>query len=205
MTLLRSFAFLFALTVAVSARASSGSIDTTVAAERTTGPRWELRTAPLAFLAQWTTIDVGYRVTSKISTGPAVVSYAAKSGNMFLPSFEGQAIGWYANYYLGSANVSGGYSSLHVYHEDFLSHPHARREEERFKSVGQRANAIVGYRWVRSMFDVLLGGGVMAFARQTDKLTYKSTSIAGPERLEPSSETNSGMIPIVECKMGVRF
>ncbi|MES2965326.1 MAG: hypothetical protein V4760_15685 [Bdellovibrionota bacterium] len=175
--------------------------------ERSSPPvaRWELRTAPAALLASWFTIDAGYRFGSKFSTGPALVSYSAKRGNMFLPSFEGQALGWYANYYFRPATRSGWYSSVHAYQEDFVSHPHAARDDERFKRSGQRANVALGYRWSRSIIDVLIGGGMQFMNHQVDETKWVYTTFGSPGKLESSSRAESISVPFVEFKTGLQF
>ncbi len=42
----------------------------------TFGTTLELRTAPLALLAQWTTLDTSYNLNDHWATGPALVVYS---------------------------------------------------------------------------------------------------------------------------------
>lgn len=191
--------------VSIAASAQTNSASTKIAQVEERSAKWEIRTAPIALLASWLTIDAGYRIGSKVSTGPAFVSYGAKSGNMFLPSFEGQAIGWYANYYFRPSGVGGWYTSLHAYAEDYLVHSHSARDGERFKRAGTRANAAIGFHRTAKSIDFLIGGGIQVMDHEVERTKFVSTSMTGPERLESTNRRETHSVPFVEFKTGLRF
>jgi|GEM_PF-3092149 hypothetical protein len=108
--------------------------------------RWEFRTAPIALLARWYTLDVSWRFSKHWSTGPAVVFYrSATIGNMLTPSFRGSAVGWQGNYYFQSVERNSWYAGFHSYYEEYDSYLEGRSGRDAVK--GLRLDSALGYQW----------------------------------------------------------
>lgn len=120
--------------------------------------KWEIRTAPLAFLASWNTLDVSYRLNEHWAHGPALVHYNhAPIGGMFTPSLRGLAAGWSGTYYTKAVTRDTWYTSLHTYYEDYKLYPHASLIH--YHRKGLRASSAYGYQWHWSRINMLAGLG----------------------------------------------
>ncbi len=154
---------------------------------------WEFRTAPVALLARWYTLDVSYRFTAHIAAGPSAVIYdAVEQGNMLAPSYKGNAYGLHANYYLTSVEASGWYSGLHAYQESYRSYPEGYPGYEDRK--GYRGNVTAGYQVKWSQINLMTGLG----------MEYRSHNVVETSRYSGTQpETReSGWGPTVEIKLG---
>lgn len=175
----------------------SNSLETMAAPARPQLRRWELRTAPIAMLASWYTLDVAYRISDRWATGPAAVLYnGAEQGNMLYLSRRGHAFGWNGTYYLRSATTDSWYLNTHAYYESSRAYPHAvsgYNEEN-----GVRANLTVGYhkrRW--KQINLMMGVG--AELRNYDVTKYRESSLFKPESEESSHEVT--WVPHIEFKV----
>jgi len=156
--------------------------------------RLELRTAPLALLASWYTLDASYRFTEHFALGPAVVFYnsRAEHGNMLAPTYKGTAYGLHANYYFRSVEVSGFYTGLHAYQEDYRSYPHGLSGHE--DRNGYRVNLTAGYQARMNRVSLLMGLGVEVRSHKVvETRTYDSA---------PKEYSETHRIPTVEIKLG---
>lgn len=178
---------------------SSGTLSSSFYSEEEM-PRWEFRTAPVVLWARWYTLDVSYRISEKWATGPAAVVYgSAEIGNMFAPSYKGYAVGWNANYYFRSVMKSGWYLSMHSYYEKYSSYPHAYNGHK--KMDGFRANAVAGYQWKWSAFNLMAGlGGEY----RNHNVVDKSGVISGIQP-EVSSFNETRTLPHIELKIGIQI
>lgn len=157
--------------------------------------QWEFRTAPMALLASWYTIDISYRISEKLSTGPAVVIYGApETGNMFLPSYKGTAGGWQANYYFDSVRKNTWYLGSHIYFENYNSYPHALNGFEELS--GYRLDAIIGYKIKNAGILTMFGIGLEY--RDHDVTKHEDSKI-----IMKSHEAN--LLPMLELKMGIEI
>ena len=121
--------------------------------------RWEFRTAPIALLANWYTLDISYRVSENVATGPAgILCNGSEMGHMFLPSYRGQAIGWQAYYYFYSILKNTWYLGMRGYQESYSSYPHGDSGYDKLN--GFRSNIALGYQMKHSKVTTLLGLGV---------------------------------------------
>lgn len=160
--------------------------------------RFEIRTAPLAFLAKWLTLDTSYRLNDSFSTGPAVVIYAAGGpGGMLAPSFKGYAAGWSANYYINGAQEDTVYVGTHAYYESYDSYPHAFLGY--YSRSGLRANITLGYQWrISSWMNMQAGAGLEA--RQHHVTAYPENASSSTAYGSESDDNTSG--PVLEFKVG---
>ena len=164
-------------------------------------PRWEFRTAPVALLARWYTLDVSYRLSEKKwATGPSIVLYNySEIGNMFAPAFKGQALGWNANYYFDSAQRNTWYFSLHSYYEKYKSYPHAYLGY--YEKDGYRMNGALGYQWRWNPVNLMAGLGV---EQRNHNVVEHKDPILGIEQ-EPVSSSESVGLPYAEIKIGIQI
>jgi hypothetical protein len=163
--------------------------------------RWEVRTAPIALLASWSTLDVSYRLSDQIATGPAVVAFGCKGpGNMLAPCWDGYALGWQGIYYFRGVRGNSPYVSGHAYYDEFKSHAHAvvdSHDEVR----GVRAHAFVG-----DMFHAPVnviwqaGAGVETRNYQRTKVSDDAFDTSAAKRT-----TEVLTSPMLEAKIGLQF
>lgn len=156
--------------------------------------RWEFRTAPVALLARWYTLDVSYRFTENFAVGPSIVIYDApgEQGNMLAPTYKGDAFGFHANYYFTSVKARGWYSGLHAYQESYRSYPEGYPGYEDRK--GYRSNITAGYQFKWSQVNLLTGLG----------MEYRNHNVVETSRysgVQPETR-KSGWGPTVEIKLG---
>jgi hypothetical protein len=170
------------------------------AAERIEKRDWEFRTAPIAFIARWLTLDVSYRLTDQWATGPAAILYNADGpGGMVGPTYSGSAFGWNGNYYFSSAFSNTWYVSAHAYYESYKSYPHAYMG---FKEIdGVKANSAIGYQWKWSRVNVMAGVGA-EFRSQTVVDRRDGDDVAGSS---PRESKDAFWLPHIEFKMGIEL
>ena len=156
---------------------------------------WELRTAPLALLASWYTVDISYRISEKVSTGPAIVVYgASEQGNMFFPSYKGNAVGWQANYYFDSVLRNSFYLGSRLYFENYNSYPHAFNGFNQI--IGSRLNTIFGYKIKNSGILSMFGVG----------LEYSDHAITKHEDSQLNVDSHEAKLaPVLEVRMGIEI
>lgn len=165
--------------------------------------RWEVKTAPIAFLVRWLTLDLSYRLSDNWATGPSTILYNADGpGGMFGPTYKGYALGWNSNYYFKSVYTNTWYLSGHAYFDTFRSYPHAYLG---FKEMqGMKANTAVGYQWRWSRVTVLAGLGTeFTNYKVTDNKTAASFAL---DQIQATSNYNeSNWFPYFEFKMGIEI
>jgi len=168
--------------------------------QKTEEARWDLRTAPVALVARWYTLDAFYRITKNWSTGPAAIVYAASSpGGMFFPNYKGYAVGWGGNHYFTSVRTDGWYASLHAYYESYESYPHGSMSIE--KRDGFKANSALGYRWrINNGFDLLTGLGV---ENDTHSVIERREGPLLNNLAQETRSNRSTWLPFIEIKIGL--
>lgn len=182
----------------VSSRSQKSPVDLGVRLEapRKPLPRWEFRTAPVAFAAQWTTLEISYRLSRQISVGPTVVSYGCTGpGSMLSPCRKGQSFGAHANYFLRSVTSDGWYVSSHVGSEKFDSFPHGSLDHNENK--GFSVSGAFGYQKRWGDLNLMLGAGFEQ--RQLDVVKY-SRDQNGRTVQENTRDSNG--TPWFEVKLG---
>lgn len=184
----------------ITKRAAKVSLGSSTPQLQNQMPRWELRTAPIAFWANWLTLDLSYRISQQWAVGPAMVMYnGSKMGNMFAPSYQGSAAGLNANYYFDSVLKNTWYVSLHSYRESYRSYPHAYLGHKDIE--GFRLNTAIGYQWRGPYINVMAGlGGEYKDHQITNK---RETIDGGPA--EETSSKSSIWLPHLELKAGIQF
>jgi hypothetical protein len=159
--------------------------------------RWELRTAPIAFIAAWKTLDVAYRLTNHWSLGPSAISYGCELGNMLGPCYNGDAVGLNLNYYFKSVEKDTWYISTHAYSEKFKSYPEGSLG---YSDVyGSKLNSALGYQWKGKMIQILLGLG---FEIRNYNIDEKYTD---PMLGNNKSYSDSESLPFIEFKIGIEI
>lgn len=159
---------------------------------------WEIRTAPLAFLARWLTLDLSYRPTNHWAFGPSFISYqASRPGGFLAPSYRGLATGFNLNYYFDSVHTETWYLSSHVYYENFESYPHAYSGY--IKRSGYKANSAIGYQGKWSQVSVLTGVGIEYLSHSREDIN----DTVNPQTSTFSNENRSRAF--FEFKMGYSF
>lgn len=167
--------------------------------EKTTEPKlkqWEVRTAPIAYIARWITLDVSYRFNEQFAAGPAIVVYNSESttGGMFSPTYKGTAFGAQAYYYFRSVMGPTWYIGSRFYKEDYRSYPHAFSGYD--NKDGWSANATLGYQ-VRSPSTVWLFG-IGPEATTHNVLTHENN--------KPTVEDSESFFGLaIEFKVGFDF
>ncbi len=153
--------------------------------------KWEIRTAPLALIAQWQTLDVSYRFTENFAMGPSIIRYAGSGGgNMFLPDYSGDAYGFSADYYFRSVMKNTWYLGSHAYKEKYRNRPHATFDD--YERDGYRVNAVLGYQIKFQPFNLLIGGGEEYRSYQETKYVDKYSSLGpGPTVITQNDATVS--------------
>lgn len=158
---------------------------------------WELRTAPVMFLAQWYTFDASYRFSNNLAIGPSLISYnGSDNASMFVPSYKGFAAGMNAIYYLRPTPKTW-YIGSHLYHETYKSRSHARSGYD--DTTGLKLNGVFGFRWKYNRFVMMLGAGGEVRAQ---KVAHKKEDgyAAAPDSGE---ESQNLLLGHVEFKLGV--
>ncbi len=191
--------------------------------ELTGRPQWELTTAPLEFIAKWYPLDVAYRLSQKISIGPAFVFYndSGESENITGFQLQGYGLGLNANYYFQSASKSSWYLSGHLYYESFKQYGSSSRANDVVYNEmrGVRGHSTAGYQWRISSFALLLGAGIEV----RDHASIKTNVISSTSKIKGAGSTSSqdetvgasdvvistnvfpSLVPRVEMKWGFEF
>lgn len=159
--------------------------------------QFEVRTAPLAYLAQWVTLDFTWSPFPQLSLGPSYIKYGAKGpyGNMFLPTYSGNAYGMNISYYSENFNSDSWYIGTHLYSEKYDSYPHAYLGS--YTHEGTSLIAVVGYRWISSEnLATQLGVG-------SNWINYDTTKKPDNAPAENYRETESRFY--IEFKLGYLF
>jgi len=161
---------------------------------------WEFRTAPIALIARWFTLDVSYRLSDQWATGPAAILYNAEGpGGMLSPSYKGYAVGWNGNYYFNSVYKNTWYVSAHTYYESYKSYPHAYLG---YKEIdGFKANSVIGYQWKWSRINMMTGIGA-EFRNQN--VVDRKDAVNSVEQ-SPIESRDSFWLPHIEFKMGIEI
>lgn len=161
---------------------------------------WEFRTAPIALLAKWYTLDVSYRLSDNWATGPAVILFNAdEPAGMLGPSYNGYALGWNGNYYFDSAYKRTWYISAHGYYESYKSYLHGYRGYK--DMAGYKFNSAIGYQWKWSRINMIAGIG-QEYRDQT--VTDKTESIKTIEQ-QTSDSTKAVWFTFFEFKVGIEI
>lgn len=165
--------------------------------------KFELRTAPLAFLARWITAEGLFRFNSQWAAGPSYVQYVDRSiGNMFWPSLKGFSAGFVVTHYLKELPLQGIYATLRYHYEDFRYISHGQSNIElRFK--GHNLLLVGGVRLpIGEHFFLMPGLGIQAgyYHRLELKSDFLTRNIV--VKNDPSS---TQVRPYLEAKAGVEF
>lgn len=191
------FILLFSIPPAVARPTAS-------AARKIAYPSWEVRTAPIALLARWLTLDVAYRFSEHFATGPAIVLYEAPiqaGGNMLMPTYRGSAWGWQANYYFKPITErSNGYVGGRIYSETYKSYPHDMSEGGYDDVSGTRADVFIGA-LLRSSPFIFMGG--VGFEFFDHKFAEHRTLLGVDQPVTHDSESDTRLM--LEFKAGIEF
>lgn len=163
--------------------------------------RFELRTAPIAFIARWLTVEALYRVNDKWAVGPSFVYYGSgTSGSMFWLSYQGQALGMVATHYLRGVSQRGWYGSLRYHYEKYTYYPHAKSEEHYYK--GHSLIATAGYRFLfLKNFFVMPGLGAKLSVYEHTETKFSIANVA----TRSTNPSRFQALPYIEAKLGMEF
>lgn len=158
----------------------------------------EFRTAPMAIIAQWATLDYSYSFHKNWAGGPSMILYTGpKSGSMFWPAYAGYAVGVHLYGYFNGFSSRGFYWGNHFYFENYESHVHNLAGH--YKLEGHKFNMKAGYQlFIRSNINVLLGAGF-------ETRSYSQDDIIDQAGQNPDFKKQSGNFPYIEAKMGFQF
>lgn len=159
---------------------------------------YEVRTAPVAMIARWGTIDLSFNIDDHWAFGPSVIVYAApKIGNMFAPAYNGYAVGGHAYGYLNSFATDGWYWGNHLYYENFESYPHNFLGHYELK--GFKFNTVAGYQIILNYsLNLLFGAGL-------ETRSYDQKNIDESNGNTPKFKDQSYTSLYVEAKFGYKF
>ena len=160
---------------------------------------YEIRTAPVALIARWVTLDFSFNINNQWALGPSIGLYATpKIGNMFTPSYNGSAVGAHAYYYFNSFSDDSWYFGNHAYYENYESYPHAFNGHYELK--GFKFNSKAGYQLViMSGFSFLLGLG--AEYRNYDQKNIDDSNGVNT----PKFKDYQPVVGFIEAKVGYKF
>lgn len=164
---------------------------------------WEVRTAPIAYLAKWYTVDIAYVFGEQFAMGPAAIFYNGDDlGNMITPTYNGAAYGLSAAYYFKPVHKNGTYISSHIYYDKYDNYPHGAPKGDYDKVEGIKANLVYGYRTHLSVFSISMGLGA----------EYRDYDVSVGQKTYPGDAVDrgdygnrSGVIPYVEFKIGIEI
>lgn len=207
-TCLTIFVLAFALMIGPSAKAKSSrshnsSKETTHKNEINDFARWELRTAPVAFLAKWVTLDSSYRFQENFSFGPSIILYNSPKGDgggMLTPSYNGYAAGLNGMLYFDSVTKNTWYTSFHAYYEDFSSYGHGSKKGDVTEIHGIKSQAAIGYQWRWSKMTMLTGGGIEYRGHNENQVRVDINN-----NTTKTEGSNSGFLPFLEFKIGIEI
>ena len=159
-------------------------------------PQWEVRTAPIAFIARWLTLDLSYIANENWAFGPSYIRYANESeyGNMLAPTYNGNAVGahvlWAENFTDDAIYLGG-----HYYVEDYRSRPEGFLGYDDY--TGSKLSAVIGKRsFFAKSFSVMGGIGYEFYNHEKTSVRSSGTSTV--------AQVNSGFLHF-EFKMGYFF
>jgi hypothetical protein len=159
---------------------------------------YEVRTAPIALLARWATLDLSFSLNDQWAIGPSIIVYAApKVGNMFVPAYNGYAAGLHAYGYLDSFSSDTWYWGNHLYYENFESYPH--NFSGHYELKGFKFNSVAGYQVILNYnLNLLLGAGF-------ETKNYDQVNIDESNGNTPSFKNQSYTSLYIEAKFGYKF
>lgn len=176
-----------------------------VAASKPPPPRFELRTAPLALIARWITLEGLYLLGGeRWAVGPSLVFYESPAaGSMLWLSQRGRSIGAVATYYFKPVSEPGWYGTLRYLHDSYTYYPHNSRAGIRHESYqGHSLTMVAGYRFVLPWNAFLLMGG----GAQGGLYERAETKEPTPGAFTSSSSRGRFSLRLyVEGKAGLRF
>ena len=174
--------------------------------EKPSVKNWAVKTAPVAYIAKWVTVDVTRKLTSKLSMGPSLIYYGNESsiGNMFLPTYRGYAAGYNMNYFFKGLHQTGWYMSHHSYYEDYKDYPH--NSDFTFSNEGWRADLIGGWNHKFPKYPVFIQSGLGLQYQSYDQTERQNSRKRNQARGIPNREVKeNGFSPTLESKVGVHF
>ncbi len=179
------------------AHGSQANSAMTLTAREKEGRNWEFRTAPLAFLASWFTLDVAYRLSDQWSFGPSAILFNAKGpGSMLAPSYNGYAVGWNGSYHFGSVRKNSWYISAHGYYESYKLYPHAFSGHK--EVTGFSGYSVIGYQWRWSRVNILSGIGPQISYQNVVERTRPLNDV----EKSPVESRDVKLVPTIEFKVG---
>lgn len=164
--------------------------------------QWEVRTAPIAFIARWFTFEGLYRPNPSWALGGSYVKYSGStSGSMFWPSDRGYSAGLVGTYYFDPVMAESWYATARLHHEKFTSYGHNSEYDYEYKgnslmAVGGFRVAFLGNFFAMSGLGVQLGlydRVEIKTARGTNAVTYSTK----PNMIR--------VLPYLEAKIGAEF
>lgn len=165
--------------------------------------RFEIKIAPVAFSAKWTTLDISYRLTENFAFGPSLILYSAGStASMFTPTYQGTAYGAHAYYYLNPVSSQTTYISVHLYDENYKSYSHGSNAVDDLD--GYKINSAYGLFYRSHSFTAMtfhLGLGLEYRNYSSTKTEINTTT----QITTITEDTKSYFLPFVEFKVGVEF
>ncbi len=165
----------------------------------------EFRTAPLALIWRWYTIEGLVRLgppSKRWAIGPSYIKYGAPTNsNMFFPAYRGSAMGFVVTRYFDVLSAPGWYGTFRYYFENYdsyLEDPYSTISHLR----GHAVTLIAGYRF--PVFDrSFLMAGVGLQARSYDKKEIRTDNM---NRISPIEDSDFfEALPYLEVKVGVEF
>ena len=163
--------------------------------------QWEIRTAPLAFLARWLTLESLYRLDDHWAIGASYVAYRATGGGgMFtpFPGLRGNSFGLVVTRYFHPLEESGLYGNLHLSKEDYTQYPNADGPRSLFHYKGHSLLLVAGYRmpfWQH--FFILAGAGAKIGMYEKFERDFSG--------IETTNKNYFGVIGYLEAKLGIAF
>lgn len=162
--------------------------------------RWELRTAPIALIARWFTIEGLFHIDEQLAVGPSFVKYgSAPVGSMFWPSFRGRSIGLVGTYYF-EPRPNTWYATVRYFHENFTFYSHGRDNDE-VQWRGNTVMGVAGYRRPLSQSIFMLAGVGLQLGKYEITEKKNKSGVALVTR-DPSKIR---LRPYFELKVGVGF
>lgn len=162
-----------------------------------------VKTAPIALLAGWYTLDFSIRASTQFSIGPSLVVYdgdVETSGSFLSPNYKGYGAGFHWNYFLRNINENWFYLSGHTYFDDYKSLGHNSSFRESVEGI--RTNLIFGWKHqFHGLPLIMQAGGGLEYRWYSVREVPRSSSITGVTRYF-SEEWG---LPMIEFKIGFEF
>lgn len=162
--------------------------------------RWEFRTAPVAALIKFYSLEIAYRFSKHWSFGPAGVAYDSLGdrGNMLIPTYHGAAFGLNGTYYLEPVAGDTFYVSGHAFYQKYTSYGHSFRGYS--ESEGARADVNLGYQW---KWDSIIFRGGIGVQHDNEKGRTVLPADGAPDTYADFDRTI--LFPTIEFKVGVEI